>query len=72
LIKHRDKYAKESDITKKDKSLFQVKRLKQLRNSKNIGVVLPKKKSASKKSRNNGLKKKRSKARVKKLLPKIL
>ena len=52
LIKHRDKYAKEMDITKKDKSVISGKTLKAVeKTSKNIWGSSPKKKSASKKTR---------------------
>ena len=52
LIKHRDEYAKEIDITKKDKSVISGKTLKAVeKTSKNIWGSSPKKKSASKKTR---------------------
>ena len=52
LIKHRDEYAKEIDITKKDKSVISGKTLKAVeKTSKNIWGSSPKKKPASKKTR---------------------
>src|SRR6187431_3130445 len=48
LIKHRDKYAKETDVTKKDKSVVSGKTLNAIeKTSKNIWGSSPKKKSAS-------------------------
>ena len=67
LIKHRDKYAKESDITKKDKSVVSGKTLKTIeKTSKNIWGSSPKKKSASKKSRKQRVEKKKSESEGKK------
>jgi bifunctional non-homologous end joining protein LigD len=59
LIKHRDKYAKETDITKKDKSVVSGKSLQTIeKTSKNIWGSSPKKKSASEKSRKQRVEKK--------------
>ena len=45
LIKHRDKYAKETDITKKDKSVISGKTINTIeKTSKNIWGSSPKKK----------------------------
>ena len=61
LIKHRDKYAKETDITKKDKSVVSGKTLEAIKKtSKNIWGSSPKKKSASKKSRKQHIEKKKN------------
>jgi bifunctional non-homologous end joining protein LigD len=61
LIKHRDKYAKDIDITKKDKSVVSGKTLKNIeKTSKNIWGSSPKKKSASKKSRKQRVEKKKT------------
>src|SRR5262245_16018072 len=52
LIKHRDEYANETDITKKDKSVISGKTLDNVKKtSKNFWGSSPKKKTASKKSR---------------------
>ena len=60
LIKHRDKYAKETDITKKDKSVISGKTLEAVqKTTKNIWGSSPKKKSASKKSRKQRAEKKK-------------
>ena len=60
LIKHRDKYAKETDITKKDKSVVSGKTLKSIeKTSKNVWGSSPKKKSASKKTRKQRIEKKK-------------
>jgi len=60
LIKHRDKYAKETDITKKDKSVVSGKTIKTIeKTSKNIWGSSPKNKSASKKSRKQRVEKKK-------------
>lgn len=60
LIKHRDKYAKETDITKKDKSVISGKTLEGVqKTTKNIWDSSPKKKSASKKSRKQRVEKKK-------------
>jgi len=68
LIKHRDKYAKESDITKKDKSVVSGKTIQAIeKTSKNVWGRSPKKKPASKRSRKQRIEKKRPKAKVKKL-----
>jgi len=67
LIKHRDKYAKESDITKKDKSVVSGKTLKAIeKTSKNIWGSSPKKKSASKRSRKQRVEKKKTQSDGKK------
>src|SRR5436190_1276663 len=59
LIKHRDKYAKDTDITKKDKSVVSGKSLQTIeKTSKNIWGSSPKKKSASEKSRKQRIEKK--------------
>jgi len=61
LIKHRDKYAKETDVTKKDKSVVSGKTIKTIeKTSKNIWSSSPKKKSASKKSRKQRVEKKKN------------
>ena len=63
LIKHRDKYAKETDITKKDKSVVSGKTIHAIeKTSKNIWGSSPKKKSASKKSRKQRVEKKKIQA----------
>ena len=68
LIKHRDKYAKETDITKNDKSVVSGKTIQAIeKTSKNIWGSSPKKKSASKRSRKQRVEKKKTKAKVKKL-----
>jgi bifunctional non-homologous end joining protein LigD len=60
LIKHRDEYAKEIDITKKDKSVISGKTLKTIeKTSKNIWGSSPRKKSASKKTRKARVEKKK-------------
>ena len=60
LIKHRDKYAKETDITKKDKSVVSGKTLEAIeKTSKNIWGSSPKKKTASKRSRVKRVEKKK-------------
>ena len=60
LIKHRDKYAKETDITKKDKSVISGKTLENVqKTTKNIWGSSPKRKSASKKSRKQRVEKKK-------------
>lgn len=60
LIKHRDKYAKETDVTKKEKSVVSGKTLKSVeKTSKNIWGNSPKKKTTSKKTVKHGSKKKR-------------
>ncbi len=60
LIKHRDKYAKETDITKKDKSVISGKTLEAVeKTTKNIWGSSPKKKTASKKSRKQRVEKKK-------------
>ncbi len=60
LIKHRDKYAKETDVTKKDKSVISGKTLKTIeRTSKNIWGSSPKKKTASQKTRKQRIEKKK-------------
>src|SRR6188508_1629833 len=60
LIKHRDKYAKETDVTKKDKSVVSGKTIQAIeKTSKNIWSNSPKKKSASKKSRKQRVEKKK-------------
>jgi len=59
LIKHRDKYAKDTDVTKKDKSVVSGKTLKTIeKTSKNTWDSSPKKKSASKKTRQQRVEKK--------------
>lgn len=59
LIKHRDKYAKEMDVTKKDKSVVSGKTLDAIeKTSKNVWGSSPKKKTASKKSRKQRVEKK--------------
>ena len=59
LIKHRDKYAKKTDITKKDKSVISGKTLKTIeKTSKNIWGSSPKKKTAATKSRKARVEKK--------------
>ena len=64
LIKHRDKYAKETDITKKDKSVVSGKTIQAIeKTSKNIRGSSPKKKSASKKSRKQRVEKKKERKR---------
>src|SRR5215204_3112369 len=61
LIKHRDKYAKETDITRKDRSVVSGKTLEAVeRTSKNIWGSSPKKKSTSKKSRKERIEKKKN------------
>ena len=61
LIKHRDKYANESDITKKDKSVVSGKTLEKIeKTSKNIWGSSPKKKSASTRSRKQRVEKKKT------------
>jgi bifunctional non-homologous end joining protein LigD len=61
LIKHRDKYAKETDVTKKDRSVVSGKTIKTIeKTSKNIWGSPPKKKSASKKSRKQRVEKKKT------------
>src|SRR5215204_6328811 len=61
LIKHRDKYAKEIDVTKEDKSVVSGKTLEAVeRTSKNIWGSSPKKKSTSKKSRKERIEKKKN------------
>src|SRR6185436_11525889 len=67
LIKHRDKYAKESDITKKDKSVVSGKTIQAIeKTSKNIWGSSPKKRSASKRSRKQRVEKKKSESEGKK------
>ena len=67
LIKHRDKYAKETDITKKDKSVISGKTIQAIeKTSKNIWGSSPKKKSASKKSRKQRVEKKKKESEGKK------
>jgi bifunctional non-homologous end joining protein LigD len=67
LIKHRDKYAKETDVTKKDKSVVSGKTIKTIeKTSKNIWGSSPKKKSASKKSRVQRVEKKKTESQGKK------
>src|SRR5215204_159375 len=61
LIKHRDKYAKETDVTKKDRSVVSGKTIDAIeKTSKNIWGSSPKKKSASKKSRKQRVEKKKA------------
>src|SRR4030095_6226036 len=60
LIKHRDKYAKETDVTKKDKSVVSGKTIKTIeKTSKNIWGSSPKK-SSSKKTRKARVEKKKT------------
>ncbi|HEX7848022.1 MAG TPA: DNA polymerase ligase N-terminal domain-containing protein [Chitinophagaceae bacterium] len=60
LIKHRDKYAKETDVTKKDKSVVSGKTLAGIeRTSKNVWTSSPKKKTASAKTRSSRVQKKK-------------
>jgi bifunctional non-homologous end joining protein LigD len=60
LTKHRDRYAKESDITKKDKSVISGKTLQTIeKTSKNVWGSSPKKKSASGRSRKQRVEKKK-------------
>ncbi|HEY5970281.1 MAG TPA: DNA ligase D, partial [Chitinophagaceae bacterium] len=67
LIKHRDKYAKETDVTKKDRSVVSGKTIKTIeKTSKNIWSSSPKKKSASKKSRKQRVEKKKTQSEGKK------
>src|SRR5258705_13769189 len=67
LIKHRDKYAKDTDITKKDRSVVSGKTLKSIeKTSKNIWGDSPKKKSTSKKTRKARVEKKKNLAEGKK------
>jgi len=67
LIKHRDKYAKETDVTKKDRSVVSGKTIKTIeKTSKNIWGSSPKKKSASKKSRKQRVEKKKTQSEGKK------
>jgi len=66
LIKHRDKYAKESDITKKDKSVVSGKTIQAIeKTSKNIWGSSPRKNLLQKNPVSNELKKKRPRAKVK-------
>jgi bifunctional non-homologous end joining protein LigD len=61
LIKHRDKYAKATDVTKKDKSVISGKSLKAIeKTSKNIWGSSPKKKTASTRSRKARVEKKKN------------
>lgn len=61
LIKHRDKYAKEADVTKKDKSVVSGKTIQAIeKTSKNIWGSSPKKKPASKRSRKQRVEKKKT------------
>ena len=61
LIKHRDKYAKETDVTKKDKSVVSGKTLAAIeKTSKNIWGSSPKKKTASTRSRKSRVEKKKA------------
>jgi len=61
LIKHRDKYAKETDITKNDKSVVSGKTIQTIeKTSKNIWGSSPKKKSASHRSRPQRVEKKKT------------
>ena len=61
LIKHRDKYATDTDVTKKDKSVISGKTLKAIeKTSKNTWGSSPKKKTASKKSRKQRVEKKKN------------
>jgi bifunctional non-homologous end joining protein LigD len=67
LIKHRDKYAKETDVTKKDKSVVSGKTIKTIeKTSKNIWGSSPKKKSSSKKTRKARVEKKKTRTEGKK------
>ncbi|HET9747610.1 MAG TPA: DNA ligase D, partial [Chitinophagaceae bacterium] len=60
LIKHRDEYAKVIDITKKDRSVISGKTLKAVeKTTKNIWGSSPRKKSASKKTRQARIEKKK-------------
>jgi len=60
LIKHRDKYAKATDVTKKHKSVISGKSLKAIeKTSKDIWGSSPKKKTASKRSRKERVEKKK-------------
>jgi bifunctional non-homologous end joining protein LigD len=60
LIKHRDKYAKETDVTKKDKSVVSGKTLAGVeKTTKNIWGSSPKKKTASTKTRKARVEKKK-------------
>lgn len=60
LIKHRDEFASESDITKKDKSVISGKTLAAIeKTSKNIWGSSPKKKTASNKTRKARVEKKK-------------
>jgi bifunctional non-homologous end joining protein LigD len=60
LIKHRDKFAKETDITKKDKSVISGKTLAAIeKTSTNIWGSSPKKKTASTRSRKTRVEKKK-------------
>src|SRR6185503_10789231 len=60
LIKHRDEYAKETDVTKKDKSVISGKTLAAIeKTSKNYWGSSPKKKSASTKTRKSRVEKKK-------------
>ena len=60
LIKHRDKYAKDTDITKKDKSVISGKTIAAVeKTSKNIWGSSPKKKTASTRSRKARVEKKK-------------
>src|SRR6186713_932651 len=74
LIKHRDKYAKETDVTKKDKSVVSGKTLQTIeKTSKNVWGSSPKKKSASKKSRQQRVEKKKIQSEGRKAsFPKIV
>ena len=61
LIKHRDKYAKETDITKKDRSVVSGKTIQAIeKTSKNIWGSSPKKKTASKRSSKQRVEKKKT------------
>src|SRR6187431_433649 len=67
LIKHRDKYAKETDVTKKDKSVVSGKTIQAIeKTSKNIWGSSPKKKSASERSRKQRVEKKKIQSEGKK------
>ena len=67
LIKHRDRYANETDITKKDKSVVSGKTLEKIeKTSKNIWGSSPKKKSASTRSRKQRVEKKKTQTEGKK------
>lgn len=60
LIKHRDKYAKEIDVTKKDKSVISGKTLKTIeKTSKNTWGSSPKNKTASQKTPKHRVEKKK-------------